>query len=203
MGRGVAIGQYGTMTRSYTAKDVDSFARLIRDFNPLHSSSSSSFGGGGGVGNDNDDGGGGGDSLLALQHASPEAAGWMGFQTNTTRTALVHGVFVAGVFSSVFAHLAPGCVYTNQTLDFVSPVFAGDTVVGCVHVENVRDRSRRNRGVVVQCRTRVYTLSSNHNKNEGGGGGGRQPPQPTPAKLSVNGRASVWLPIGYPGAEER
>jgi acyl dehydratase len=179
---------------------VENFGRLIRDFNPLHSSSSSSSPNAGRwweEENTNNDDGDEEENLFELQQSALEAAGLIRFHNDgVTPKALVHGIFVSGIFSSIFASIAPGCVYVNQSLDFCGPVFVEDTVVGCLQIERVRDWTRRRRkggirgGVVVECHTRVYKLlSSNNNAYQ-------QSQSPVEAQLVIKGRANVWLPIG-------
>ena len=133
------------------------------------------------------------------------------------RKALVHGIYVSSIFSSMFADRAPGCVYVDQNFSFMSPIFVHDTVIGCIDIEKIR-RYRR-RGIVVQCRTRIYKIidsnnsvscsDSESNKKQHGIRKeyrqqelAKQQKQsiltlPPEAQLSVDGRANVWLPIGY------
>ena len=203
MGRGVEVGQYATTTRTYTSKEVDSFGNLIRDFNPLHSSSSSiSSRGWWGVEPKNSDDKV--EELFELQRSALETAGLIRFEkdgsdtTNTTTVAkaLVHGIFVSGIFSSIFASIAPGCVYVNQSLDFCAPVYVEDTVVGCIHIERIRDWTRRKGGVVVECQTRVYKLIAASNAINNNNSPYQQQ-SPSAAELVIQGRANVWLPIGH------
>ena len=208
MGQGVKVGQYATMTRTYSSKDVDNFGRLIQDFNPIHSSSSSNSLDIVSDKNNDDDV----VSLLQLQRDAHEKAGLIQYQEdfdedngdndvaainqNTTYSnkvpkALVHGIFVGGIFSSILAHISPGCVYINQSLDFMSPVFVHDTVVGCISIEKIR-RFGRKGGIVIQCQTSVYKYKHNYNSDSI-----NKRIEPTPAQISIQGRANVWLPIGY------
>jgi len=207
MGQGVKVGQYATMARTYSSKDVDNFGRLIQDFNPIHSSSSSNSLDI--VSNKNND-----DdvvSLLQLQRDAHEKAGLIQYQEdydddngdndvtainqNTTKNkkvpkALVHGIFAGGIFSSILAHISPGCVYINQSLDFMSPVFVHDTVVGCISIEKILPN--RKGGIVIQCQTSVYKYKYNYNSDSI-----NKRIEPTPAQISIQGCANVWLPIGY------
>ncbi|OEU20057.1 hypothetical protein FRACYDRAFT_154303, partial [Fragilariopsis cylindrus CCMP1102] len=75
--------------------------------------------------------------------------------SSSTSSTLVHGIFVSSIFSSMFANIAPGCVYINQSLDFISPIFVHDIIIGCISIEKIR-RRRSGDGIVVQCQTRVY-----------------------------------------------
>jgi len=221
MGRGAKVGQYATTERTYTSEDVDSFGRLIRDFNPLHSSSSNSEtnwseGTENSSGSQNDRDNDEDKDLFELQTSALEAAGLIQFQndndndgvtsnttTATTPKALVHGIFVSGIFSSIFANIAPGCVYLNQGLDFCAPVFVEDTVVGCIHIERIRDWKRRRKGgIVVQCQTRVYKLLSSSTKKKKKNNNNSCEQRPVEAQLAVKGRANVWLPIGYTTNED-
>lgn len=88
---------------------------------------------------------------------------------------LVHGMLVSSIFSSIFASLVPGCVYMNQTLNFSSPVYVDDIVLGRVEIEKVR--KWRKGGVVVQCHTQVIVSPSE--------------------AIAIKGIANVLLPSGY------
>lgn len=54
---------------------------------------------------------------------------------------IAHGMLSAGLISSVLANKLPGqgTVYLSQTLNFVAPVYPGDTVTARVTVTKVRD----------------------------------------------------------------
>ena len=117
--------------------------------------------------------------------------------TKTTKP-LVHGMMVSSIFSSIFATLSPGCVYMNQTLNFVSPLFANELVKGRITIEKVR-KWRRNAGVVVQCDTQVLRLScspsnddNNNNEND----------DDHNYAIVIKGNAKVWLPSGYMGTSQ-
>jgi hypothetical protein len=190
MGRGIQVGMYATITRSYSMDDVESFGNLIRDLNPLHSSSFSfkHWETGKSDRNDDDDA-----DLFEMQRLALEAAGLVRWQTGGTTKPLVHGIFVSGIFSSIFADIVPGCVYVNQGLDFSAPVFVEDTVVGCIHIKKIRDWRRRKGGVVAECHTRVYKVLPTPSEPQAQG--------PAEAQLVVKGIANVWLPIGTTTSE--
>jgi hypothetical protein len=123
--------------------------------------------------------------------------------STTKIRAVVHGMLVSSLFSSILATLAPGCVYINQSLDFVSPVFVDDAVVGRLEITRVRQWPRRRRsGVVVTCDTQILrrvvatedgTISENNSYNRSRNGGGKTNDTTV---LAVRGVANVWLPIG-------
>ena len=175
MGCALKVGQYATATRTYSSDDVESFGNLIRDFNPLHSSAPMDCWGQQETESSDDE------QLKSIL----ETAGIIQPRKDGSRKVLVHGIFVSGIFSSIFASIAPGCVYINQSLDFCNPVFAEDTVVGCIHIEKIRDWSRRKGGVVAECHTRVYKSMPSEPITS-----------PSEAELVIRGRANVWLPIG-------
>ena len=230
LGKGVKVGQYVTMERIYSNDDVSKFSSLIQDFNPLHCSLSSSEvdADNNNIRNNNLE-----ENLLQSEQQkmrdAHEAAGLVEYyeenNSENERRSLVHGMYVSSIFSSLFANLAPGCVYVNQTLDFIKPIFVHDTVVGWIDIEKIRNYRRRSKdgGIVVQCRTRVYKIINSNNNNNNDNGSGkiknnrhgkskscrRQQTNkqqrklqqvfllPPEAQLSVKGRAKVWLPIGY------
>jgi acyl dehydratase len=207
LGHGIQVGQYAFKERSYSREDVQKFATLVQDWNPIHSaldrdllfiipeegenaSSSSSS------------------SWWDIHHAN----GLLQFQESynnkndtqqiTTRP-IVHGMLVSSIFSSIFGTLSPGCIYMNQSLNFVRPVYVDDTVVGRIEIEKIR--KWRQGGVVVQCTTNVTRTYQEENNREDS----KQLPvdtiiASTEQSLSsfsnvvlVKGVANVWLPTGY------
>jgi acyl dehydratase len=54
---------------------------------------------------------------------------------------IAHGMFVAGLISTVLASElpGPGSVYLGQTLQFKAPVYLGDTITVMVQVTKVRE----------------------------------------------------------------
>lgn len=52
-----------------------------------------------------------------------------------------HGMMTGSLFSPIIAHQLPGegAIYLSQSLRFVAPVFAGDTITATLTVTNVRD----------------------------------------------------------------
>ena len=96
---------------------------------------------------------------------------------NSGTLPLVHGMLVSSIFSSIFASLVPGCVYVNQNLNFVAPVFCGQNVVGRLEIEKIR--KWRKGGVMVQCDTQVLSVKEQQSQ-------------------LITGVANVWLPEGYP-----
>lgn len=97
-------------------------------------------------------------------------------EDGTLTIPLVHGMLVSSIFSSMFASLVPGCVYVNQTLNFVAPLFANQAVMG--RIEIMKIRKWRKGGCVVECDTQVKCLVGE--------------------TKYVTGIANVWLPEGYP-----
>ena len=57
---------------------------------------------------------------------------------------LAHGVFTGGLISAVLGnHLpGPGCIYLSQQLEFLAPVFIGDTITAVVEVTSWRPEKR-------------------------------------------------------------
>lgn len=87
--------------------------------------------------------------------------------------AIVHGMLVGSLFSSIFGTLIPGSVYRSQRLEFRQPVFANDPIVARVVVLDVRNM--KGRGLLVTCDT---TIASAYDK----------------LVKHVEGEATVWLP---------
>ena len=57
---------------------------------------------------------------------------------------VAHGMWTASLVSAVLGTRlpGPGCIYLGQTLDFMKPVFPGDTVTATVRVLEKQDRKR-------------------------------------------------------------
>jgi 3-hydroxybutyryl-CoA dehydratase len=57
---------------------------------------------------------------------------------------LAHGIFTGGLISAVLGnHLpGPGCIYLSQQLEFLAPVFIGDTITAVVEVTSWRPEKR-------------------------------------------------------------
>jgi 3-hydroxybutyryl-CoA dehydratase len=63
---------------------------------------------------------------------------------------IVHGAFGAGLISAVLGTQlpGPGAIYLHQTLDFLAPVFIGDTITATVEVIAIRSDKP-----ILTCRT--------------------------------------------------
>lgn len=93
--------------------------------------------------------------------------------TNTKSTKpIVHGMLASSLFSCIFGTLVPGAVYLKQTLDFRSPIYANEPVVGRVDV--VRVRQFKAKGIIVTCETNILRKETH----------------------CISGKADVWLPGG-------
>ena len=198
MGRGVSIGQTATMKRMYTMKDVQQFATIVQDMNPLHTSfdwnealyenPSLDINRKAGLirfsdNNDDDNDGSGGDSK----------------SKSTTTIPLVHGMLVGSIFSSIFSIIAPGCIYMNQTMDFVGPVFINEIVLGKIEIERIR--KWRKGGVVVQCSTQVIKHIDHDEKYDNKEGHQEgvvddSSSSSSSSSIVIKGTANVWLPDG-------
>ena len=100
-------GDTAAISRTITDDDIQRFAEVTGDHNPLH--------------------------------LDEEFAG-------TTRFGrrIAHGMLSASMISAVIANGLPGqgSIYLGQTLQFVAPVFPGDTVTARVTVISVREDKR-------------------------------------------------------------
>ena len=65
--------------------------------------------------------------------------------TTIFKTPIAPGIFTAGLISAVIGTTlpGPGAIYLSQSLKFMKPVFAGDTITARVTIaEVIRDRNR-------------------------------------------------------------
>ena len=66
-------------------------------------------------------------------------------ETTFFKSRIAHGLLVAGLISAVVANQLPGAgtIYIRQELDFLAPVYIGDTITAWVEVIGVdRDKNR-------------------------------------------------------------
>lgn len=66
-------------------------------------------------------------------------------QKSRFRKRIAHGLLSASFFSALFGTKLPGdgCVYVSQNLQFIKPVFLGDTVTATVIVISKNIQNRR------------------------------------------------------------
>jgi 3-hydroxybutyryl-CoA dehydratase len=57
------------------------------------------------------------------------------------RKPISHGMLTGSLFSPIIAHQLPGegAIYLSQSLKFLAPVFAGDTITATLTVRQVRE----------------------------------------------------------------
>ncbi|MCS6817126.1 MAG: MaoC family dehydratase [Blastocatellia bacterium] len=100
----VHIGATASWSKTITSADVQAFAALSGDENPLH-----------------------------LDEA---------FARNTPfGRPIVHGMLVASLISTVLGRQlpGPGTIYLSQRLEFIRPVYPGDTITATVEVIHLRE----------------------------------------------------------------
>lgn len=114
--RAFAPGQQDRLTKTVTEGDVNTFAELIGDFNPIH---------------------------VDAEYASRSRFG----------QRVAHGMFTGGLISAVLGNRlpGPGAIYLSQQLEFLAPVFIGDTITATVEVTEWRPEKR-----ILTLKTDVY-----------------------------------------------
>lgn len=146
--------------RVFTATDVASFGCLVGDNNPLHQTWNF-------------------DKLPQELKSHPLLKDLKATDRTDDKTkVMVHGMLASSLFSCIFGTLVPGSVYLKQTLDFKSPVYVDEPVIGRVDIVRVRDFSRKIGGVIVSCDTRISPVATDSGDD------------------CVVGKADVWLPSG-------
>jgi 3-hydroxybutyryl-CoA dehydratase len=94
----------------------------------------------------------------------------------------VHGILLAGLFSTAFGVSYPGCVYREQSLVFRRPAPVGDPVTAVLRVSRVRELRRG--ALIVSCDTEVALGAEGD-------------------EVAVDGVAEVFLPGGTYDGESR
>ena len=131
-GEGLAVGQYAHTHRVFSGSDVQDFARITGDHNPLH-------------------------QPLDTRHLSAVLDGHPLIkieENGMTTKEVVHGILLSSPFSCIFGTLIPGSVYRSQTLDFRRPVYVGESVVGRVQILHI-ETQRGLEGLIVRCSTHI------------------------------------------------
>ncbi len=110
------VGEQANLTKTITESDVDAFARLIGDVNPIHTDE---------------------------EYARKSRFG----------RRVAHGTLTGGLISAVLGTKlpGPGAIYLSQQLEFLAPVFIGDTVTAVVEVTSWRPEKR-----IVTLKTAAY-----------------------------------------------
>ncbi len=100
----LSIGDSAEMTKTIEQADINAFADLTGDHNPVH--------------------------------VDEEFA-----KTTRFGRRIAHGMLTASLISAVLANKLPGegSIYRGQTLQFVAPVFPGDTITARVTVKEIRE----------------------------------------------------------------
>lgn len=171
-GRGVAVGQFAQVHRAFSQDEVATFGRLVGDENPLHRTW------------DNN-----GEIVPDVVRHHPLISWQRDEHGGESARAVVHGMLVSSLFSSIFGTLIPGSVYRKQSLDFLKPVYVDEHVLGRVTVTSIRTFPRQQKrprrgaepGVVLTCDTNVFLL--NHG----------QTVESTDLAACVSGKADVWI----------
>jgi 3-hydroxybutyryl-CoA dehydratase len=101
------VGEQASLTKTITKSDVNTFARLVGDMNPIY---------------------------IDEEYACKSRFG----------RRVVHGTFTGGLISAVLGNKlpGPGAIYLSQQLEFLAPVFIGDTVTAVVEVTSWRPEKR-------------------------------------------------------------
>lgn len=161
---GIALSQFAELHRTFTQQDVRAYGKIVGDDNPIHSI-----------------------------HPPSDTDDRQGRKPRRERTAVVHGMLTASLFSAIFGTLIPGSIYRSQDLRFKSPVFCDERVVGRIRVTRVKNL--RGRGALVTCDTTVLRYGGDG--DEDGGVVGTEEDM----EECVVGEAEVWLPdvVGVEG----
>ncbi len=110
------VGERASLTKTITESDVDAFARLIGDVNPIHTDE---------------------------EYARKSRFG----------RRVAHGTLTGGLISAVLGTKlpGPGAIYLSEQLEFVAPVFIGDTITALVEVTAWRPEKR-----IITLKTNAY-----------------------------------------------
>jgi 3-hydroxybutyryl-CoA dehydratase len=116
------VGYQASFTKTVTEDDVNLFAQLTGDFNPLH---------------------------MDEEYARKSRFG----------RRIAHGAFTAGLISAVLGNKLPGRggIYLHQEIDFLAPVYFGDTITATAEVVSWRPDKR-----IITLKTDCYNQDQRH-----------------------------------------
>ena len=112
-------GNYFELSRTFTDSDVETFANLVGDHNPIHKPENKRN-----VNNNNNN------SIINSPYGN---------------RPIVHGWLTSSLFGNIFGQMIPGAIYLNQTVTFRKPVFFNEKITAIV---TVKDLSRSSKGLV-------------------------------------------------------
>lgn len=109
------LGQTAELTHCYSEEEVNRFAEISGDHNPVH---------------------------LDAEYAKNTRFG----------KKLVHGFLSGSLISAVLGNVCPGegSIYMNQNMDFLRPVFIGDTITAKVVVTSI-DKGKKQMTLTTTC----------------------------------------------------
>jgi acyl dehydratase len=199
MGNGLAVHQFAEMERSYSVDDVNRFATLVGDFNPIHRDWRNATN----ISENIQD-------HPLLQEIANSKVGHKSHDVDNLADeslesedkdfsdVIVPGMLAGSIFAAIIGTLIPGAVYIQQTLDFRQPLFVDAKVIGRIVITKLRNFPRRN-GLIMVCHTTVCTSTcskldsvDNSEKLHTGTSANDTDSQP----ILIRGQASVWLPSG-------
>lgn len=209
-GKGLKMGQYAEVHRTFTQEDVNLFGRLSGDMNPVHFPPTHPS-----------------SSSPPTTHEDDESCASSTTTTTTStnhhnnKVPIVHGILLSSLFSKIFGTLIPGAIYRHQSLKFYNVVHVNECVVGRVVVTKLRQINRKGRGgggggggngtaagggvggVLCTCDTSVIKMGvvttaqcnddetredTTNNKNQNDGNNEKK------EIVCISGEAQVWLP---------
>jgi acyl dehydratase len=185
-GKGLKMGQYAQVHRTFTQEDVNLFGRLSGDMNPVHFPPST--------------------TTTLSSTTSPTTATAATTSNNDEKLPIVHGILLSSLFSNIFGNLIPGAIYRHQSLKFHNAVRVNEDVVGRVVVTKLRQINRKGRGsgggVLCVCDTSVIkmgvvaqkfdnTTNDGNSNNPNDKGSNEEEKEEI---VCISGDAQVWLP---------
>mmetsp|Transcript_29637 Transcript_29637/g.43558 ORF Transcript_29637/g.43558 Transcript_29637/m.43558 type:complete len:275 (-) Transcript_29637:1135-1959(-) len=183
-GKGLKMGQYAQVHRTFTQEDVNLFGRLSGDMNPVHFPPPPI-------------------TTLSSQTISPTTT----TSNNDEKLPIVHGILLSSLFSNIFGNLIPGAIYRHQSLKFHHAVRVNEDVVGRVVVTKLRQINRKGRGsgggVLCVCDTSVIKMgvvaqkvvdNTTHDGNSNNPHDKSSNEEEKKEIVCISGDAQVWLP---------
>lgn len=138
------MDQFVSATRCFTSTDVDTYATVVGDSNPLHQQQQ--------------------------QQSCEDGINYNCQQPTKNDTMqrqqpIVHGMLSASMFTSMFGTMLPGAVYLRQKVAFLQPISINEIVTATITITHIRQRKN---DVYLTCTTNIYSsISSDSTASDG------------------------------------
>ncbi len=142
-GSGLAVGQYAEVSRRFAVRDVEAFADLTGDHNPIHMCPTGE--------------GPAKPSVSEVREVDGVVVCSREAHINKSKGGrCVHGILMASLFPAVISAALPNSIYRSQELKFHQRLAPDRMAMARVSVKSLKVLKRR--GVLMTCETTIFMV---------------------------------------------